>query len=203
MDPNGHPVPALWQEARNTDGRVYYYNVQTKATQWTKPKELMTPVEVCEPVSKHCELKLICIISSRWQINRGKSTLLMLGANTGTTRKTSRAHGRFQKFTKMRWRRRLPQCHPPSRACGPFSSTMRYTNPISVHLPLLPAVLLSHLSPNIVTATTTTAVIAGTDTTTDVADTDHTNQTTWRPLRISSRSMNPTTILSKRLKVPL
>lgn len=37
---------SLWQEARNADGRVYYYNVQTKATQWAKPTELMTPVEV-------------------------------------------------------------------------------------------------------------------------------------------------------------
>lgn len=37
---------ALWQEARNADGRVYYYNVQTKVTQWNKPVELMTPVEV-------------------------------------------------------------------------------------------------------------------------------------------------------------
>ncbi|KAI9846089.1 MAG: hypothetical protein M1837_004345 [Sclerophora amabilis] len=43
---NGIPGPAgLWQEARNTDGRVYYYNTQTKATQWTKPAELMTPAE--------------------------------------------------------------------------------------------------------------------------------------------------------------
>jgi hypothetical protein len=39
--------PALWQEARAEDGRVYYYNVQTNATQWTKPQELMTPLEVC------------------------------------------------------------------------------------------------------------------------------------------------------------
>jgi len=46
MDPSGNPVPALWQEAKNADGRVYYYNLQTKATQWNKPKELMTPVEV-------------------------------------------------------------------------------------------------------------------------------------------------------------
>ncbi|KAF8867115.1 hypothetical protein BDZ45DRAFT_3829 [Acephala macrosclerotiorum] len=43
---NGHtPAPALWSEARNADGRVYYYNTITKATQWTKPEELMTPAE--------------------------------------------------------------------------------------------------------------------------------------------------------------
>jgi pre-mRNA-processing factor 40 len=44
---NGHATPpGLWQEARNADGRVYYYNSITKATQWTKPEELMTPAEV-------------------------------------------------------------------------------------------------------------------------------------------------------------
>ncbi|KAJ5741489.1 Formin binding protein (FNB3) [Penicillium manginii] len=37
--------PPIWQEARNAEGRAYYYNVQTKATQWQKPAELMTPVE--------------------------------------------------------------------------------------------------------------------------------------------------------------
>lgn len=48
MNPMNAPsgTSALWQEARNADGKVYYYNVQTKATQWTKPVELMTPVEV-------------------------------------------------------------------------------------------------------------------------------------------------------------
>ncbi|KAJ5091876.1 hypothetical protein NUU61_006746 [Penicillium alfredii] len=47
MNPMSGPSgpPALWQEARNSDGRPYYYNVQTKVTQWTKPNELMTPVE--------------------------------------------------------------------------------------------------------------------------------------------------------------
>jgi hypothetical protein len=44
---NGHVGPSgLWQEARNADGRVYYYNTITKATQWNKPEELMTPAEV-------------------------------------------------------------------------------------------------------------------------------------------------------------
>ncbi|KAI9738926.1 MAG: hypothetical protein M1818_005240 [Claussenomyces sp. TS43310] len=38
-------APGLWQEARNADGRIYYYNTVTKATQWTKPEELMTPAE--------------------------------------------------------------------------------------------------------------------------------------------------------------
>ncbi|EDO04133.1 hypothetical protein SS1G_06616 [Sclerotinia sclerotiorum 1980 UF-70] len=43
---NGHAAAsALWQEARNADGRVYYYNTITKATQWTKPEDLMTPAE--------------------------------------------------------------------------------------------------------------------------------------------------------------
>ena len=47
------PGPAgLWQEARNADGRVYYYNAQTKATQWTKPPELMTPAEVSKGFDK-------------------------------------------------------------------------------------------------------------------------------------------------------
>jgi pre-mRNA-processing factor 40 len=44
---NGHSAPpSLWQKARNADGRVYYYNTVTKATQWTKPEDLMTPAEV-------------------------------------------------------------------------------------------------------------------------------------------------------------
>jgi len=44
---NGHmPPPVLWQEARNPEGRVYYYNTITKETQWTKPADLMTPAEV-------------------------------------------------------------------------------------------------------------------------------------------------------------
>lgn len=45
--PGTSGASAVWQEARNADGRIYYYNVETKATQWAKPVELMTPVEVC------------------------------------------------------------------------------------------------------------------------------------------------------------
>lgn len=47
---NGHygqAPPSTWQEFRTPDGRVYYYNSATKATQWTKPEEMMTPAEVC------------------------------------------------------------------------------------------------------------------------------------------------------------
>lgn len=40
------PTPAIWQEARTAEGRVYYYNAQTKVTQWTKPIDLMSPQEV-------------------------------------------------------------------------------------------------------------------------------------------------------------
>ncbi|KAJ5893949.1 hypothetical protein N7495_005640 [Penicillium taxi] len=40
-------APVIWQEARTAEGRPYYYNVETKVTQWKKPEELMTPAEVC------------------------------------------------------------------------------------------------------------------------------------------------------------
>ena len=57
--------PGLWSEARNAEGRVYYYNTVTKATQWTKPAELMSPAEVsktgaikaaCQKLTSHSEL---------------------------------------------------------------------------------------------------------------------------------------------------
>ncbi|KAJ1306567.1 hypothetical protein OPQ81_007568 [Rhizoctonia solani] len=39
------PVPGLWAEYRNPEGRVYWYNTQTKASSWEKPEELKTPFE--------------------------------------------------------------------------------------------------------------------------------------------------------------
>lgn len=39
-------MASVWSQAES-NGRVYYYNTVTKATQWTKPEELMTPSEVC------------------------------------------------------------------------------------------------------------------------------------------------------------
>ena len=57
---NGHAAtPPLWSEAKNADGRIYYYNTVTKATQWTKPEELMTPAEVTPPSSWTAKYLLI------------------------------------------------------------------------------------------------------------------------------------------------
>lgn len=39
------PTPSQWLEARAPDGRSYYYNSVTKETSWTKPADLLTPVE--------------------------------------------------------------------------------------------------------------------------------------------------------------
>lgn len=39
------PNPGPWQETRAPDGRTYYYHTITKETTWTKPVDLMTPVE--------------------------------------------------------------------------------------------------------------------------------------------------------------
>ncbi|KAL9631516.1 MAG: hypothetical protein Q9204_004199, partial [Flavoplaca sp. TL-2023a] len=37
-------MASIWSQAES-NGRVYYYNTVTKATQWTKPEDLMTPSE--------------------------------------------------------------------------------------------------------------------------------------------------------------
>lgn len=68
-------MPVIWQEARAADGRVYYYNTQTKATQWTKPTDLMTPQEVSQLMillfqisqAKHINLFQRAIASQPWR----------------------------------------------------------------------------------------------------------------------------------------
>lgn len=112
-----NPAPSLWQEARNADGRVYYYNVQTKATQWAKPEELMTPIEVSprpshlpfDSANIHPSYSVLC------RISHGRSIRRKVGANTGTTLRPNKAHGRCQMFIKMRWRRLQLLKHRPSR----------------------------------------------------------------------------------------
>ena len=61
---NGINGAALWSQASTPEGRVYYYNTQTKATQWTKPSELMTPAEVGEPHPRFQSMSLFNIASS-------------------------------------------------------------------------------------------------------------------------------------------
>lgn len=39
------PTPSPWRETRAPDGRTYYYHTTTKETRWTKPTELMTPLD--------------------------------------------------------------------------------------------------------------------------------------------------------------
>jgi len=111
MNPTNAPsgAPVLWQEARNTDGRVYYYNVQTKATQWAKPVELMTPVEVSLSAAAFLERELTAsdTHSALWQTSHGRNTPQKEVANTGTTRRASRAPGRCPRSTRMRWHRLL------------------------------------------------------------------------------------------------
>lgn len=98
-------VPAIWQEARNSDGRVYYYNVQTKATQWTKPFELMSPVEVGFFFFILVWIVLIYFPRGRCRISHGKSTRPKVGGSTGITRNRSKAPGKCQRFTRLLWRR--------------------------------------------------------------------------------------------------
>ncbi|CAE6369167.1 unnamed protein product [Rhizoctonia solani] len=39
------PVPGPWAEYRNPEGRIYWYNTQTKLSSWEKPEELKSPFE--------------------------------------------------------------------------------------------------------------------------------------------------------------
>ena len=80
-------MSAIWQEARNpADGRVYYYNVQTKETQWTKPADLMTPAEVLPLYIIFInipDLLTYHIYSERSKTHHGRSTLQRVEENIG------------------------------------------------------------------------------------------------------------------------
>jgi pre-mRNA-processing factor 40 len=41
--------PAVWQETKAEDGRLYYFNPHTRVTRWDKPAEMMTESEVRFP----------------------------------------------------------------------------------------------------------------------------------------------------------
>lgn len=45
--PGGMPQPAtsVWKATKTDDGKEYYYNSETKVTQWTKPDELKSNEE--------------------------------------------------------------------------------------------------------------------------------------------------------------
>lgn len=100
----GGGSPGLWQEARNADGRVYYYNVQTKATQWTKPVEMMSGAEVSS--GKFTPFDSLADVSNsvRLRINHGRSIPPRAAANTGTTQRQKSARGRCPKRTNRPWR---------------------------------------------------------------------------------------------------
>jgi hypothetical protein len=101
---NGHAVPpVLWQEARNADGRVYYYNTITKATQWTKPEDLMSPAEVGfldVLYNSYTDSSSVPLRTSR-----GRNILLKGEESIGITLNPSRVRGKCQMST----RRRLPK----------------------------------------------------------------------------------------------
>jgi pre-mRNA-processing factor 40 len=104
---NGHAAPpVLWQEARNSDGRVYYYNTITKATQWTKPEDLMTPAEV-EIHAFWC----LCLLTDFYSVlshrSPGRNTLQKAEGSIGTILRPSRARGRSPTYTRRLFPRKL------------------------------------------------------------------------------------------------
>jgi hypothetical protein len=123
---NGLPTPPPWQEARTPEGKVYYYNIHTKATQWTKPIELMTPVEV---------RRFICIIkgstdsrSVPCHSSHGKNILPRKGGSTGRIQKQRPALGRCQKPTRMHLlRHNRPRDQHHSESQSPYGTASLLT----------------------------------------------------------------------------
>jgi len=66
-------MSSAWQETKAPDGKVYYYNDQTKATQWTKPLEMMSAAEVHDPDSSALVLPTDMRGRERCKTSRGKS----------------------------------------------------------------------------------------------------------------------------------
>ena len=92
---------SLWQSAQAPDGRTYYYNAQTKETQWTKPDVLLTPAEVSRALFKLYYCSLIEHDRELARIPHGQSTLLRVAESIGTTNKPTRQHGRCHRSLKM------------------------------------------------------------------------------------------------------
>ena len=98
---NGLPPPqALWREASNNEGRVYYYNTVTKATQWTKPVDLMSPQEVSISIVRVGDADFR---SAPSQISPGRNIQRKKAGNIGPTRLPSKALGKYRQNTKKRW----------------------------------------------------------------------------------------------------
>ena len=76
---NGPGAPSLWQEARNTDGRVYYYNVQTKMLEGMKGfHRLFLRVQHCLNACTFALLRILAHLPQRHQQQLSMTWLLIL-----------------------------------------------------------------------------------------------------------------------------
>jgi WW domain len=79
----GSPASAsVWSEAKNPEGRVYYYNTQTRETRWDKPAEIMSPAEVCLLETSNSWFNFANFLTSA-RPRLGRSTLLKGVGSTG------------------------------------------------------------------------------------------------------------------------
>jgi WW domain len=93
------PQPGLWQEASSADGRVYYYNTQTKATQWTKPLDMMTSAEVTNILLPSIASAEFCC-RELLRVLLGKNTITV-AASTGITLRITKQPGKCPRSLRM------------------------------------------------------------------------------------------------------
>lgn len=132
---------SLWQEAKAADGRTYYYHTQTKATQWTKPAEMMGAAEVASSTRKMCT-ETDGITSAPLL---GKNTLMTV-ASIGTIPQPIKLHGRCPRNSEV-------PCHHQFRL--PYLLRLR-KGPRPLHMFVLSSVLVN-LFPVATTSSMSTA----------------------------------------------
>lgn len=88
-------MAGVWQKAHAPDGREYYYNTVTKATQWTRPEEDLSPAEVGDIRNFRCD-ELLTVGSARKLTLPGRRPYTRMVESIGTTMLPGFRHGRCQ-----------------------------------------------------------------------------------------------------------
>ena len=112
-------APGPWQEVTHSDGRVYFFNRETKQTTWEKPVELMSPEDVS------C-FKNTCVASTNipdasapFNPRIGNRPRLPMAESTITIKIPKLPRGNYHRKSRRLWLRRPHNSRRPQRYALP------------------------------------------------------------------------------------